>query len=136
MFHNLVYVGEAVPTGEPQEFEAAAVSSTEVRLKWKAPNHAAQNGDLSGYRIFYLVTKSPQPIEDGFKLEEEIETVPASYNSHSLVFLDKFTEYQIQILAFNPAGDGPRSRKLTIRTLQGLPSAPLNLTFSEITMNR
>jgi len=26
-----IYVGEAVPTGEPQEFEGAAVSSTEVR---------------------------------------------------------------------------------------------------------
>lgn len=130
-----VYVGEAVPTGEPQDFEGAAVSSTEVRLKWKAPNQLAQNGDLLGYKIFYLMTDSPQPLEDGFKLEEEIEVVPASYNSHSLVFLDKYTEYQIQILAFNPAGDGPRSRKITIRTLQGLPSAPLNLTFTEITMN-
>lgn len=81
------------------------------------------------------MTDSPQPLEEGYKVEEEIEVVPASYNSHSLVFLDKYTEYQIQILAFNPAGDGPRSRKITIRTLQGLPSAPLNLTFSEITMN-
>lgn len=130
-----VYVGEAVPTGEPQDFEGAAVSSTEVRLKWKAPNFGTQNGDLLGYKIFYLVTNSPQPLEEGFKLEEEIEVVPASYNSHSLVFLDKYTEYQIQMLAFNPAGDGPRSRKVTIRTLQGLPSAPRNLTFSEITMN-
>ena len=129
------YVGEAVPTGEPQEFEGAAVSSTEVRLKWKAPNHAAQNGDLLGYKIFYLVTNSPQPFEEGYKIEEEIEVVPASYNSHSLVFLDKYTEYQIQMLAFNPAGDGPRSRKVTIRTLQGLPGVPMNLTFSEITMN-
>lgn len=130
-----VYVGEAVPTGEPQDFEGAAVSSTEVRLKWKAPSHAAQNGDLLGYKIFYLITDSPQPFEDGYKLEEETEVVPASYSSHSLVFLDKYTEYQIQILAFNPAGDGPRSRKITIRTLQGLPSAPLNLTFADITHN-
>lgn len=104
-------------------------------MKWKAPNHAAQNGDLLGYKIFYLISDSPQPLEDGFKLEEETEVVPASYNSHSLVFLDKYTEYKIQILAFNPAGDGPRSKKITIRTLQGLPSAPLNLLFSEITMN-
>lgn len=130
-----VYVGEAVPTGEPQNFEAAAVSPTEVRLKWKAPNFAAQNGELLGYKIFYLVTQSPQPFEDGFKPEEEIEVVPASYNSHSLVFLDKFTEYKIQILAFNPAGDGPRSPPLTVKTLQGLPSAPTGLEFSDITMN-
>jgi len=130
-----VYVGEAVPTGEPQSFEGAAVSSTEVRLKWKALNHSSQNGDLLGYKIFYIVTKSPQPFEDGFKPEEEIEVVPASSTSHSLIFLDKYTEYMIQILAFNPAGDGPRSSVITLRTLQALPSSPQELAFTDITMN-
>lgn len=61
--------------------------------------------------------------------------VPASSLLHSLVFLDKYTEYRIQILAFNPAGDGPRSRSIMVKTLQGLPSAPVNLTFIDITMN-
>lgn len=61
--------------------------------------------------------------------------VAASMTSHSLVFLDKFTEYRIQILAFNPAGDGPRSRPITVKTSPGLPGAPMNLRFSEITMN-
>lgn len=82
-----------------------------------------------------MVINSPQEIEADKKLEEEIEVIPASYTSHSLVFLDKYTEYQIQILAFNPAGDGPRSHSITVKTLQGLPSAPINLRFSEITMN-
>lgn len=81
------------------------------------------------------MTNSPQESEPDKKLEEEIEVVPASYTSHSLVFLDKYTEYQIQILAFNPAGDGPRSQPITVKTLQGLPSAPVNLRFTEITMN-
>lgn len=44
--------------------------------------------------------------------------VPATYISHSLVFLDKYTEYKIQILAFNPAGDGPRSTPVIVRTHQ------------------
>lgn len=59
------------------------------------------------FQIFYLVTNSPHELEN--KQEEEIEVVPASYLTHSLVFLDKYTEYRIQVLAFNPAGDGPRS---------------------------
>lgn len=50
------------------------------------------------------------------------------------MFLDKFTQYRIQILAFNPAGDGPRSAPLTVKTLQGLPGPPGSLQFSEITM--
>ncbi|XP_039445727.1 protein sidekick isoform X4 [Culex pipiens pallens] len=130
-----VYVGEAVPTGEPRGIDGAPVSSTEVRLRWKAPQQSMQNGELLGYKIFYLVTDSPQELEEGRKHEEEIEVVPASYTSHSLVFLDKYTEYRIQILAFNPAGDGPRSAPITVKTLQGLPGPPSSLSFSDITMN-
>lgn len=129
-----VYVGEAVPTGQPRSVDGAPVSSTEVRLRWKPPQQQQQNGDLLGYKIFYLVTDSPQELEDGRKHEEEIEVVPASTTAHSLVFLDKFTEYRVQILAFNPAGDGPRSAPITVKTLQGLPGPPNTLNFTEITM--
>ncbi|KAG5875403.1 hypothetical protein JTB14_028474 [Gonioctena quinquepunctata] len=130
-----VYIGEAVPTGEPRSLQGESVSSTEVRLRWKPPQQQMQNGELLGYKIFYLVLNSPQELEEGKKWEEEIEVVPASTTSHSLVFLDKYTEYKIQILAFNPAGDGPRSQMIKVKTLQGLPSAPTNLRFSDITMN-
>ncbi|XP_026669718.1 protein sidekick isoform X6 [Ceratina calcarata] len=127
-----VYVGEAVPIGEPQHLKAEPISSTEVHLRWKPPQANTQNGDLLGYKIFYLVTDSPQELE--IKQEEEIEVVPASYLTHSLVFLDKYTEYRIQVLAFNPAGDGPRTPPITVRTKQDLPGPPHNLQFSEITM--
>ncbi|XP_056641389.1 protein sidekick isoform X2 [Diorhabda sublineata] len=130
-----VYVGEAVPTGEPRGLQGEPVSSTEVRLRWKAPQQHMQNGELLGYKIFYIVLNSPQELDEGKKLEEEIEVVPASTTTHSLVFLDKYTEYKIQVLAFNPAGDGPRTQPIRVKTLQDLPSAPTNLTFSEITMN-
>lgn len=174
-----VYVGEAVPTGQPRDVDGAAVSATEVRLRWKAPQAQMQNGELLGYKIFYLVTASPEvpttltasgeqetignigtmgkngttttvlgamagvsksdeqlSLAGGgaHKWEEEIEVVPATTNQHSLVFLDKYTEYRIQILAFNPAGDGPRSAPITVRTMQGLPGAPVQLTFKDITM--
>ncbi|XP_011308943.1 protein sidekick isoform X2 [Fopius arisanus] len=127
-----VYVGEAVPTGEPQGVRALPISGTEVTLQWRPPLANMQNGDLLGYKIFYLVTDSPQALEK--KQEEEIEVVPASYLIHNLVFLDKYTEYRIEVLAFNPAGDGPRSPPITVRTKQDLPGAPMNLQFSEITM--
>ncbi|XP_032597184.2 protein sidekick [Drosophila grimshawi] len=129
-----VYVGEAVPTGEPRTLEAAPISSTEVRLRWKPPIQSMQNGDVLGYKIFYLVTYSPQLHDRGRKWEEEIEVVAGTATSHNLVFLDKYTEYSIQLLAFNPAGDGPRSTSVTVRTLQGVPTAPRNLRFTDITM--
>ncbi|KAG8231172.1 hypothetical protein J437_LFUL007932 [Ladona fulva] len=67
--------------------------------------------------------------------EEELEVVPASQTSHVLAFLDKYTTYRIQVLAFNPAGDGPRSVPVIIRTLEGIPGAPGPIIFTEITMN-
>lgn len=39
------------------------------------------------------------------------------------------------MLAFNPAGDGPRSSPVTVKTLQGLPGPPIDLSFSDITMS-
>lgn len=129
-----VYVGEAVPTGEPRAVEAEPVSSTEVRLRWQPPQQNMQNGDLLGYKIFYLATELAQDLSPEDNIEEELEVVPATYNSYSLVFLDKYTQYRIQILAFNPAGDGPRSVPVMVRTLQGLPGPPSDLRFSDITM--
>jgi len=46
-----VYVGEAVPTGEPRELRAEPVSATEVRLRWSPPVQSQQNGDLLGYKV-------------------------------------------------------------------------------------
>uniref|UniRef100_A0A182KGT8 Fibronectin type-III domain-containing protein n=1 Tax=Anopheles christyi TaxID=43041 RepID=A0A182KGT8_9DIPT len=145
-----VYVGEAVPIGEPLNIEGKAISSTEVYLHWNPPQQNTQNGELLGYKIFYLVTDSSSQELDSTTIggiyngsiagrnkppEEEIEVVPASYNTHNLVFLDKYTEYRIQILAFNPAGDGPRSAAITVKTLAGLPGPPTQLHFTDITMN-
>lgn len=52
-----VYIGEAVPTGEPRELKGLPVSSTEVRLNWKAPQHHMQNGELLGYKVIINLWK-------------------------------------------------------------------------------
>ena len=123
-----VYVGEAVPTGAPQSLKAEAISPSEVRISWKPPKTDQQNGDLLGYKIFY------NSIQLAGR-QDEVEVVSATHTSHSLIFLEMYTNYTISILAFNPAGEGPRTENVNIRTLQGVPGVPANLTFSEITMN-
>lgn len=87
-----VYVGEAVPTGSPRSVKAEAVSATEVRLSWRPPKADQQNGDLSGYKIFY----HSAPLNA--KNLEEIEVISASDTSHSLIFLEMYTNYTISIL--------------------------------------
>lgn len=50
-----VYVGEAVPTGQPRSVVAEPVSPTEVRLRWQPPQQKEQNGDLLGYKVTEVV---------------------------------------------------------------------------------
>ena len=47
-----VYVGEAVPTGAPQNVRSQPVSPTEVRLTWDAPQADQQNGNF--LTIFFI----------------------------------------------------------------------------------
>jgi len=121
----LVYMGEVPPKGPPRKVQAEALSPTEIRISWLPPLADQQNGELLGYKIFY---------QSG-TLARNNNVVPASYNSHTLIFLDMYTNYTISILAFNPAGDGPESEVISVRTLPGTPGPPSNLSFSEITAN-
>ena len=84
------------------------------------------------FQIYYTL---PLSLPANSRNSEEIEVVSASHTSHSLIFLDMFTNYTISILAFNPAGEGPRSESVSVKTLQGIPGPPDELRFSEITMN-
>ncbi|KAG1663046.1 Protein sidekick [Nymphon striatum] len=122
-----VYVGEAVPMGEPLNVVAKAVSSTEIKITWDSPPEKLRNGELHGYKVFYL--------KDGdMESAEQMDLVPASPTQYLLIDLEMFTKYRIHILAFNPAGDGPRSKSAYATTREGIPGRPGPLKFSDITM--
>lgn len=50
-----VYVGEAVPTGQPLRVNATPVSPTEIKLTWVPPQSSSQNGDLLGYKVYIVL---------------------------------------------------------------------------------
>ena len=90
------------------------------------PSYPRKNIGLSSKRgrliwihgaIYLIVAKLNQTLG---KPNKEIEVVPASHNSRSLIFLEMYTNYTISILAFNPAGEGPESEVVSVRTLQGI----------------
>lgn len=122
-----VYVGEAVPMGEPLNVVSKAVSSTEMKITWDPPPEKLRNGELHGYKVFYL--------KDGdMESAEQMDLVPASPTQYLLIDLEMYTKYRIQILAFNPAGDGPRSKSANATTREGIPGHPGLLKFNDITM--
>lgn len=92
------------------------------------PKEEDKNGELLGYKIFYRSDKDPVG-------SDEIEVVGAATTSYELPYLDMYTKYVITILCFNPAGDGPKSEPVYVRTREDLPGPVANLKFSDITMN-
>ncbi|CAG2121319.1 unnamed protein product, partial [Medioppia subpectinata] len=144
----MVYVGEAVPTGEPLNITTTALSSSEMRVTWSAPDKNKQNGLIMGYKIFYW-----QQTEPHYRLNSDLngnthksvyyeqpremmEIVPDTTESFILLDLIKWSNYSIQLSAFNPAGDGPRSRAIVVETKEDTPGPVGALVFDEITMSQ
>lgn len=122
-----VYVGEAVPMGEPLNVKVVAVSSTAIQVKWTSPVEKLQNGPLNGYKIFYSKEDAGGTVED----MEPVSILPTHF---LIINLNMYTEYRIQVLAYNSAGDGPRSRPVNVTTKEGIPGPPGPLSFNDITM--
>lgn len=134
---KIVYVGDAVPSGPPLDVKAISLSSTEVNVTWSPPENDKQNGQILGYKIFYWQSKlKPNATltdEDSEDKREMMEIVPNTYLE--LSDLEMFTNYHIQVSAFNPAGDGPRSIAVFVQTKEDLPDIVGPLAFTDITMS-
>lgn len=139
---KMVYVGEAVPSGAPLEVKAIPLSSTEVNVTWLPPENDKQNGQILGYKIFYWLApkaKANRSLtnENGESetYKENMDIVPNTLRSFVLLELEMFATYFVQISAFNPAGDGPRSAPISVTTKEDLPDKVGPLKFTNITMS-
>ncbi len=118
-------------------------------MTWSPPDKDKQNGQLMGYKIFYWQqTESQHKVNDMQRANhqnipifyeqprEMMEIVPDTCESFILLDLLKWSNYSIQISAFNPAGDGPRSRAIVVQTKEDIPGEVGHLNFDEITMSQ
>ncbi|XP_022793315.1 tyrosine-protein phosphatase Lar-like [Stylophora pistillata] len=111
---------EDVPSQPPGGFTLTATSSTSITASWQLPPEDSRNGDITGYKLFYKKRgisgpASMQPINDQATRTQEVTG------------LDKFTEYEFQILAFTAVGDGPNSTAIFKETKEAAPSGPPSL---------
>ena len=99
----------AVPSLPPSGFTLAASTSTSITASWQLPPKDSRNGIITGYKLFYkkkgsLGPASMQPINS------------QATRSQKVTRLDKYTEYEFQILAFTSVGDGPKSKVVYEKT--------------------
>nr|XP_030143151.3 protein sidekick-2 isoform X1 [Taeniopygia guttata] len=121
-----VFVGEAVPTGAPQNVAVQAATATQLDVTWEPPPVESRNGDIQGYKIHFWEEQRPNG-------SSRVKTLFLPETGVKLKNLTGYTSYWVSVAAFNAAGDGPRSAPVKARTQQAAPSAPGSIRFSELT---
>ena len=110
-FKHKSLVVNTVPSQPPTAFQLTASSSTSITASWQLPPVFARHGNIAGFKLFYKKKGSggsatTLPISDG------------RTSSKTVSGLDKFTEYEFQVLAFTSDGDGPKSSVKVKRTME------------------
>ncbi|KAM8798404.1 protein sidekick-1 [Eudromia elegans] len=110
---------QAPPDAAPGSASVRTASETSLRMRWVPLPDTQYNGNPEsvGYRIKFWRADLPSApltkvIND--RLERE----------HTIEDLEEWTEYELQIQAFNAIGAGPWSEAVRGRTRESVPSAP------------
>ena len=99
----------AVPSGSPGNFTVTASSSTSVTAFWQLPSADFRNGIIIGFKLFYKRKSSGE--------RATIITINnGTTSAKDITGLVKYTEYELQVLAFTSVGDGPKSSSRIERT--------------------
>ncbi|XP_071881733.1 protein sidekick-2 isoform X4 [Anas platyrhynchos] len=106
-----VFVGEAVPTGAPQNVVVKAATATQLDVTWEPPPPESQNGDIQGYKIHFWEAQRHNE-------SARVKTLFLPETGVKLKNLTGYTSYWVSIAAFNAAGDGPRSPPVKGQTQQ------------------
>ncbi|XP_075436193.1 LOW QUALITY PROTEIN: protein sidekick-2-like [Ascaphus truei] len=116
-----VSLPEEPPTAPPQNVIASGRTNQSIMIQWQPPPESHQNGALKGYIIRYCLSGLPV----GYQYRNISN---ADINNLLLEDLIIWTNYEIEVAAFNSAGLGVYSLKVTEWTLQGVPTvAPGNV---------
>ena len=99
----------AVPSQPPSGFTLAATSSTSITASWQLPPEDSINGIITGYKLFYKKKGS-----SGAGSMKVINS--QAIHTKVVTGLDKYTDYEFQILAFTSVGDGPKSTVVSKKT--------------------
>uniref|UniRef100_A0A3Q2XUG2 Sidekick cell adhesion molecule 2 n=1 Tax=Hippocampus comes TaxID=109280 RepID=A0A3Q2XUG2_HIPCM len=108
---------EEPPSAPPQTVIASGRTNQSILIQWQPPPESHQNGPLQGYVIRYCLS--------GLPVDCQLKNITSPEQS-SLMLEDLiiWTNYEIEVAAYNGAGRGIYSHKVTEWTLQGVPTVP------------
>uniref|UniRef100_A0A8C8RVJ0 Sidekick cell adhesion molecule 2 n=1 Tax=Pelusios castaneus TaxID=367368 RepID=A0A8C8RVJ0_9SAUR len=114
------------PQRPPQNVIASGRTNQSIMIQWQPPPENHQNGILKGYLIRFCLAGLPV----GYQFKN---ITNADVNYLLLEDLIIWTNYEIEVAAYNSAGLGVYSARVTEWTLQGVPTVPPGNVQAEAT---
>ncbi|XP_039734833.1 protein sidekick-1 [Pteropus medius] len=108
---------EEPPSAPPKNIVASGRTNQSIMVQWQPPPETEHNGALHGYILRYRLAGLP-----GEHQQRNITSPEVNYCLVTELII--WTQYEIQVAAYNGAGLGVFSRAVTEYTLQGVPTAP------------
>ncbi|XP_022807816.1 uncharacterized protein LOC111344820 [Stylophora pistillata] len=106
-----------VPSQAPSNLTLSASSSTSITASWQLPPAYSRHANITGFKLFYK--------KKGFMESMNVSTINGGITfSRDITGLEKYTEYEFQVLAFTSHGDGPKNSVVVERTKEDVPSKP------------
>jgi len=113
------------PSKAPDSFSLTAETSTSIEVSWHLPPADGRNGIIRGFKLFYKKKGSsgsatPLVINSGSTLTKVVTG------------LDKYTEYEFQVLAFTSKGDGPKSDPNAATTKEDSKKSQITIAYTSV----
>ena len=95
------------PSAPPQNVTGYNTSSTSINVTWNEVPEDKQHGDIIRYTVMYNKTTNVINKSEVTQISEKIVELKG---------LDKYTIYDIKVLAATDVGDGPASDPIKVQT--------------------
>ena len=103
----------SAPNAAPNDIQGYNTSSTTIRVTWKFPPLAEQNGFIVSQCVYY------QAVEGSYRdVTKRSKQVTGASTQTNLTGLEVFVLYNISVSASTSAGEGPSSIAISVRTAE------------------
>ena len=109
MIENIDFFFRSEPGAPPTNVTGHNTSSTTILVEWDEVPIERQHGEIISYTVIYWRTKDARKGQE----EKHVQELEATLQG-----LEKYTDYNIEVLASTIKGRGPSSHLITVRTDQ------------------
>ncbi|XP_068675598.1 cell adhesion molecule DSCAML1-like [Montipora foliosa] len=128
---QFVKTKEDAPSKPPSGFVLDASTSTSVTASWQLPPTDSRNGIIKGFKLFINRKGSDdEPVVQFIEVSLECLDV----YTRTVGRLQESTEYELWVLAYTSAGDGPDSSVQFVKTPESATILPVALSISGLSL--